>query len=210
MAARPAPQPSEGRPGPSRSPTPPPAEIATQVSRFGLMSAATIVDRYVIAARRALDGTARPGMPSSAAAGSPSRLAELAGSAAAPILDTYLDLVDWFSSIDPETASAVELPPASTGSSSLGTVWVHNDTTTSVGPLRVVVSDFIEAGGGHIDATVVVLTPRQLDSLAAHSAAQVDVEVRVARDQPSGTYHGLLLVSGSDQPLPLRLQVGSA
>jgi hypothetical protein len=187
--------------------------LAGDVQRFGLLSAATVVDRYVDAVDRTMRGTpsARPpGRPDTRAGAD----AELAASVAG-LAQAYADAVAGAArvvtpSTRPDDGSGVSLGAARPGGSAQTSLWLHNPTGGALVGALASTSTLLAAGGAVLDAAAMTLDPAVLPPVPPGGTAELRVRVQVPLGQAPGTYHGLVLVSAApEQPLPIRVQVVS-
>jgi hypothetical protein len=183
------------------------------VQRFGLLSAAAVVDRYAELIDRATrDESFR----------SPSRPADERGTgwmvdSAARIADTYLSLVDTIAELIPNRAMAdtavpnverISLPPTRSGFGSETSLWVHNSTSSSAAAIDLHMTNLISSNGVSIPAAAVSFSPERLDVVDPGTAREVRLRVEVPADQPAGHYHGLVLTSAApSEPIALHLDV---
>jgi hypothetical protein len=178
-------------------------DLVGDVRRFGLFSAASVVDRYAVLVDRVL--AAAPPVPRPQGAGADDLPGQLA--------ETALRLLDSATALlapGAPTASSTEplvLPSTAPGGTAGTALWVHNATPSAVPAVRLRMTELLSAAGRTVPAAAVSLVPDRVD-LPAEGAREVRLTVRVPPDQPPGLYHGLVLASASpDRPLVLRLEV---
>jgi hypothetical protein len=183
------------------------------VQRFGLLSAAAVVDRYTEIIDRATRDTSFRLAPLPAderGAGwmvdSTARIAE----ACLSLLDTTAALFASRAKPDsvlPEMERLV-LPPTSSGFSSETSLWVHNPTPSSAAAIDFHLTSLISSSGASIPAASLSLSPERLDVVDAGAAREVRLRVDVPADQPVGHYHALALISAAPfEPIALHLDV---
>lgn len=179
-------------------------DLVGVVQRFGLFSAATVVDRYVEIVDRTI--TRDPLAPPSDDRGS-GRLVDRA----VQMADAFVRLLDTSAAqLDARgpTTETLVLPETPAGLSAEASLWVHN-TTPSPSPTVVLhVSGLVSPTGHTIPADAVSLRPQRIDPVAAGTSREVRLRVRVPVDQPAALYHGLVVSSASPtEPMTLRLAV---
>jgi hypothetical protein len=183
------------------------------VQRFGLLSAAAVVDRYAELIDRATrDDSFRSPPPPAAERGTGWMV-----DSAARIADTYLSLVDTIAELIPNRAMAdtavpnmerISLPPTRSGFGSETSLWVHNSMSYSAGAIDLHMTTLISSNGVSIPAASVSFSPKRLDAVDAGTAQEVRLRVEVPADQPPGHYHGLVLISAApSEPIALHLDV---
>jgi hypothetical protein len=183
------------------------------VQRFGLLSAAAVVDRYTeIIDRATRDASLRlPPLPAN------ERGAGWMVDSAARIAEACLSLVDttaelFASRAKPDTVvpemERLVLPPTSSGFSSETSLWVHNPTPSSTGAIELHMTSLISSNGVSIPVASVSFSPERLDVVDPGIAREVRLRVDVPADQPAGHYHGLVLISAAPfEPIALHLDV---
>jgi hypothetical protein len=183
------------------------------VQRFGLLSAAAVVDRYAELIDRATrDDSFRSPPPPAAERGTGWMV-----DSAARIADTYLSLVDTIAELIPNRAMAdtavpnmerISLPPTRSGFDSETSLWVHNSTSSSAAAIDLHMTNLISSNGVSIPAAAVSFSPERLDVVDPGTAREVRLRVEVPADQPAGHYHGLVLTSAApSEPIALHLDV---
>lgn len=188
-------------------------ELISDVQRFGLLSATSVVDRYAGLVDRAVG--ARPPLDGRRGSVDPDeeRLLDSVTRAA----DSYVRLLDAAGALvgdaSPVRSAAggperVTLPAARPGTSCATVLWVHNPTSASSGPMTVTATTMTSATGSVVPVGAVSVSPSAVEPLAAGSSSQLRLHVDVPRDQPAGRYHGLVLVSAApEEPLSVSLDV---
>jgi hypothetical protein len=187
--------------------------LIVDVQRFGLLSAAAVVDRYTeIIDRATRDASLRlPPLPADEpGAGwmvdSAARIAE----ACLSLVDTTAALFASRAKLDavlPEM-ERLALPPTSSGFSSETSLWVHNPTPSSAGAIDFHMTSLISSNGRSIPVAAVSFSPKRLDVVDARTAREVRLRVDVPAGQPAGHYHGLVLISAAPfEPIGLHLDV---
>jgi hypothetical protein len=184
--------------------------LVGDVQRFGLLSASTVVDRYV----DAVDRTMRRGGVGPPSADRPStdpdtgqlvasaaRLAQAYGdalSAAARVVSPSRD----------GSEPGVALRAARPGDRAETSLWLHNPTGAPLVDVVPATSSWVAAGGAVLGASTVSFDPAVLPPVPPGGSVELQLAVLVPPDQPCGTYHGLVVVSSSpEQPLAVSLQV---
>lgn len=195
--------------------------LVGDVQRFGLLSAAAVVDRYQRIVDRAIAGAAG----SARSAGS----AGSAGSAAAPplsadgladgladsaaglaraalrVLDAAANLVEGPAATGRDV---LELPAAQPGATIEVSLWVHNPTASPATGVEVHVTDFVSGHGSRIAAEAVSFSPERVPRVAPGGREEIRLRLAVPTSQPAGRYHGVVLSSaGPGDALAVRLDV---
>jgi hypothetical protein len=183
------------------------------VQRFGLLSAAAVVNRYTELIDRATRDDSFPLAPVPADERGNGWMVD----SAARIAEAYLSLVDTIAAqipnrAMPDTAAPnlerLILPPTRSGSDSETSLWVHNSTSYSADAIDLNVTTLISSNGVRIPAASVSFSPERLDAVDAGTAQEVRLRVDVPADQPPGHYHGLVLISAApSEPIALHLDV---
>ncbi|GGK75141.1 hypothetical protein [Ornithinimicrobium pekingense] len=107
----------------------------------------------------------------------------------------------------PQPAEALELPAVPAGSSTGGSLWIHNPTTAPV-RARVRVSSLTSAEGHLLPAPTVGVPSSAGIEVAAGGSVEVRVQVRVPAGTPPGHFHGVVTSTATPrQCLPLLLHV---
>jgi hypothetical protein len=181
------------------------------VQRFGLLSAAAVVDRYTELIDRATRDDSLLAPVSADERGSRWMV-----DSAARIAEAYLSLVETIAALIPNRAipdTAVRtmerliLPPTRSGFGSETSLWVHNSTSSSAAAIDLHVTNLISSNGARIPAASVSLSPERLDVVDAGTAREVRLRVDVPAE-PAGHYHGLVLTSAApSEPIALYLDV---
>lgn len=180
-------------------------DLVGDVQRFGLFSAATVVDRYVALVERAI--TFDPVAPPPADGSRLGDTAVRAVEACLRLLDGAAGLTGDGGAQDPATG-AVVLPPARPGQGSAASLWVHNTTTSPSPAVELHATSLVSADGRSIGVDRVSFSPAGLGRVPGRSSIEVRVRVRVPPGQPAGHYQGLLVTSAAPSgPMTLRLEV---
>ena len=183
------------------------------VQRFGLLSAATVVERYIQAVDRAIASAPSPSPTGTPGEGGPGALVDSTARVAEVgirALDTLTALLANAAAHVTETAPGGRLVLAATrpGSSSEVSLWVHNPTSTAAAGVDLHVTALASSTGRTLPIGAVSLAPARLELIEASSRHEVRVRVRVPADQAPGHYHGLVLSSAAPfEPLALQLEV---
>jgi hypothetical protein len=182
-------------------------DLAGDVQRFGLFSAATVVDRYAVLVDRVLAAAPPTPHPDERAPTDPVL------QAAAPVLVVALRLLESVAALvgagtPPGVATeTLVLPPTAPGGSARTRLWVHNATRSEAPAVDLRVTELVSASGRTLPAPAVSLAPDRLD-IPAGSAREVWLAVRVPAGQAPDHYHGLVMTPASpERPLMLRLEV---
>ncbi len=189
-------------------------DLARDVQRFGLLSASSVVDRYLDLVDRAVGGAPaetapQPGRPTDPFTdGDVSALVE----SAARVAQTYLGLLEAATKITEPTARVTAvtlvLDAVRPGDVAQGAIWVHNPGPEPTRGSMVTISALVGAHGACLDATRVGCVPSEVPAIAPGESAQVDVSVRVPDDQPPGHYHGVVIGSLSPgRPIQVSVEV---
>jgi hypothetical protein len=183
------------------------------VQRFGLLSAAAVVDRYTEIINRATrDASFRlEPLPTD------ERGTGWMVDSAARLAEAYLSLVDTTARLigtraKPDAAvpemEKLVLPQTGPGFSSEISLWVHNPTPSSATAIDLHVTTLISSGGVNISPASVTFSPERLDVVDAGTAREVRLRIDVPAGQFAGQYHGLVLISAAPfEPIALRLDV---
>jgi hypothetical protein len=187
--------------------TPGAEDLVGIVQRFGLSSAAAVVDRYLQIVDRAITGdTLTP--PSRTGDGGPGPMLDLAtpmAEAWARVLGTSADLLRIRTGDAPET---LDLPAVAPGGSAEGSLWLHNTTSSAVPAAQLHVTGLASPEGHRIADDAVTLVPDRVGLLAPGNSREVRLRVVLPPDQPAAHYHGLVLTSAApEEPLVVRLDV---
>jgi hypothetical protein len=198
----------EGRPG---------RFLVEDVRRFGLLSADTVVDRYVQLVDRAIDGEtfAAPPPPEGILGWPDGPDTRGLAEATARLATTLLHLMEATASLADRAAGTatpvgrLELPPTEPGLTAEGAIWVHN-ITASPASVELAVTTLAGPTGLVVPADAVSFAPARADPVPARTSAEIQVRVRVPDGQGPGRYQGLILTPAAEQPVLLRLDVRAA
>jgi hypothetical protein len=175
-------------------------ELIGVVQRFGLFSAASVVDRYAEIVDRAV---ARDLVPM-----------QTGGDLAGRLGQAWLRLLDEATARLREDVpggppmEALILPAARPGSSSEVSMWIHNTTSSPVLAVELHGTALLSAGGRSIPAAAVTLVPDRVDSVPAGTSREVRLRVRVPAAQAAATYHGMVVSTAAPAgPMTVRLEV---
>ena len=181
------------------------------VQRFGLLSAAAVVDRYTQIIDRATRDASFPAASAPAEEFGTGWMAD----SAARVAEARVRLIESTSAlITTSTCTAqlerVVLPATRTGSRSEVSLWVHNPTA-SPAAVDLHAGILTSSIGVSIPADAVSFLPERLDVVGVGQAREVRLRVDVPAGQPAGTYHGLVLISAAPgEPIGIGLEVGEA
>jgi hypothetical protein len=190
------------------------------VQRFGLLSAAAVVDRYVELVDRAIIDPLATGRPPD------ERDAAWLVDGAARMTEASLRLLDGVAGMMPgggpgggpgATAGdgaggsdGLVLPPTPAGSSTQTSVWVHNPTSSPTAAVDVYVTSLVASNGYSVPVAAVSFLPARVDPVPPGGGREVRLHVDVPADQPPGLYHGLVLSSVTpDEAISVRLHVSA-
>lgn len=185
--------------------------LVDDVRRFGLLSAATVVDRYTQMVERAVAHDPWMSAPSDATEPDPLGVAE----ATARLGQAYLAFVDSVAEIlgsgrrdGHMPVERVVLPAAPPGGTSRGSLWVHNPTQAAA-DIEMEVTPLMSTHGVSLPHAAIDLSPGNVLLLPSGGSRELRIRVDVPPDQDAGHYHGLAFVSAApDEPLVLALEVG--
>ncbi len=183
------------------------AHIIGEVQRFGLLSAAAVVDRYVEIVNREKVRHPLADVPERLAGGT-----EGTGRGAAAMLSAGLHALDAAARLvsdvlAPGTETLV-LPRARPGADAEASVWVHNRTSSVVASVELRATVLISTEENTIPGDAVTFHPQGAVVLEPCTCREVSVRVSVPEAQPPGLYHGLLTGSGApDGAVTLSLAV---
>lgn len=183
-------------------------KLADDVQRFGLLSAAAVVDRY----RQLVDGAVAPaeaGLVSGLELAEPSWLVDRASRLASGYLRFLEAAAAAIPPVDPVTAmEQVVVPAVPAGSGGEVSLWLHNTTAMASASIEIHCTALMSTGAGSIPTAAVTVTPERLDRLEPGSSAQLRLRVEVPADCEPGRYFGLVHHSLSpDEPLAVELEV---
>jgi hypothetical protein len=185
------------------------------VQRFGLLSAASVVERYVDLVDRTMGGAPQTSASAPRASDRPAgpfmdRDTSVLVESATGVAEAYLGLLDAAARLaEPSTpTTGLVLDPVQPGGWTQASLWVHNPGDEPTQGLTVTMSALVTADGASLDGASATCTPSRLDSITGRGSARLDVRVDVPHDQRPGEYHGLVLVSlAAGEPISIRLEV---
>ena len=182
--------------------------LVGDVQRFGLLSAVTVVDRYLEVVDRAM----AQGRPTISPVLSDERDVGRLAESAARMSEAWLRLLDATAALIPAAAppgrDILVLPAARAGGTSEASLWVHNPTDSPVADVGLHVTSLVAANGLGLPARAVSFTPSGLTLVEPGTSREVRVRVEVPPDQSAGQYHALLLSSAAPyEPVALSLVV---
>ena len=182
-------------------------DLVGEVQRFGLFSAAAVVDRYAALVDRAIarDGWAPAG--SDGGSGRPVDTAVQMAEAWLRLLDTTSALLR--QEVPRESAAAtLVLPAAGPGRLVEASFWLHNTTPSPAPGIDLHVTALVSSDGRAVPADAVVTVPERVDLLAAGTSREIRLRVLVPAGQPAATYLGMVLTSAAPaEPLVVCLEV---
>jgi len=189
--------------------------LAHEVQRYGLMSAALVVNRYAAAVDSVIGGEAGRRW-------SDERLLPRATNGdLRPIVDvtarfaeTLLRLLDAGAALVEQTRAAttsasddvLELPLVPAGGCGEAPVWVHNPTEVAV-DVELLAPPLVAGDGSLLPVAVAGRVGGRRISLTAGASQEVTVGVTVPPTQRAAHYHGLLVGSSMSQPVRITLEV---
>jgi len=186
--------------------------LIEDVQRFGLFSAATVVDRYTAMVDRAIVDDRLASPPSSWDGLDPGSLVDRAarlGEAYLRFLETTAVIASRAGGGEPRPEmETLVLPPARPAGSSETSLWIHNPTSAVSTGMEVAVTGLISSNPATIPAEAVWVSPQSVDRLDPSTSREIRLRIDVPRDQPAGLYFGLVLISESPgDPVSLVLKV---
>jgi hypothetical protein len=185
--------------------------LVGDVQRFGLISAARIVDRYIGVIDRAMDGDGllAPVTPDA-------RDLHVFAEGAGLMAQAYLAFSEATATLldnrgreygGRQGIERLVLPRSRPGSPSEAVLWMHNPTSTPTA-LRLHVTSLEASTGATIPAGLISLVVPGPDTVEAGTSRDVQVRVDVPAHQAAGSYHGLVLSSEPRcEPLAIQLDV---
>lgn len=188
-------------------------DLARDVQRFGLLSATSVVERYVDLVDQAVGKATTP---------APSRPGDrpwdpLLGGDTSALIDSatrvaeaYLGLLDAASSMTQRDAAAARLVLAAVrpGATSQAPLYVHNPGSDPSGALTVTMGSLMAADGACLREPSVRCVPARVEGIAPHGSVRLDVSVHVPSDQPPGIYHGVVVSSlAPAEPIGIMVEV---
>jgi hypothetical protein len=187
-------------------------DLIGEVRRFGLYSAATVVDRYVEIVDRAIsrDGLVPAPAREDAGAGWPADTAVQVAAAWLRLLDSTSALLRTEAAREPAAATLV-LPAVGPGRVSEVSFWIHNTTSSPASDVVLHATPLMSSTGDALPAEAVTLVPSRLDLLPAGTSREVRLRALVPAGQPAACYLGMLLTSAApSEPMVVRLEVAEA
>jgi hypothetical protein len=179
--------------------------LVGEVRRFGLLSAAAVVDRYTRLVDQALEQPSIAG-GSSAMWADPSWLVERASSLAGAYL-RFLDgagslLVPQSDAGQQTMVEMVTLSPVRVGGTSEGSLFVHNPTAEWGRGISVEVAPLVSASGGLIGPDSMQIDPSVID-LGPSSSVEVRLRVTPPENVAPGRFFGTARISIAPEDLVL-------
>lgn len=173
-------------------------QLIGDVQRFGLISAATVVDRY---ARLADEDQAGPVADLD---GTVARLAQVYVS----FLRTAADMVASLPPAPPGGGERILFPSGHPGATVEAELWLHNPTPLAIAEVHMTASDLVGSQGAFLPGSAISLSPSVISRLDAGASQRLSIRVEVPDGQPAGYYHGLVVASEvPEEPVAVRLQV---
>lgn len=185
------------------------SDLATEVQRFGLLSAAAVVDRYRHLVDRSIEAvdveeTMPGGLESADSSWLIDRASRLAGGYLR-FLESAISAVG--SRSDRGGVERVALSPSPSGALAEGSLWLHNPTDAATSRMQLTATSLVDARGTEIGVEAISFDPPAAGPVAPGGMAQIRVRVVVPAGAGPGRYFGLVHVAGSDVPLVLDLEV---
>jgi hypothetical protein len=188
--------------------------LMADVQAFGLVSAASVADRYLETVDRYL-AQDPPTAPTPTGLSADPSLAEVAGRMAEACARS-LDLVSTVLSRGEGPGNGiarvevVTLPPTPPGSTTEGSVWVHNPTATPA-DVELRATGLVSAAAGSVPDDAVVLAPEPAQRVEPGGTSEVRIRVSVPRGTEAGHFHGLVMSTLTPaEAIPFRLEVLAA
>jgi hypothetical protein len=182
-----------------------------EVRRFGLLSAATVVDRYNSMVELAVSADTVGVEPLSPESLDPQALIDGAVRMTAAYLrfiETTAGLVARRRGGSTGPSESVVLPAAPPGGSTMISLWAHNPTAVPALGLEIEVTRVMSPDGGVIPAHGVSVTPRILGRLDPMTSHEIRMRVGIPADQTPGWYLGLVRIGGDPgSPITVQLEV---
>jgi hypothetical protein len=165
------------------------------VQRFGLLSAAAVVDRFTEMVDEAVGGSTS----GRRASGDAERFV----ADTARLVEAYLRFLDSGAGLLAVKAEdgggtatdRVVLPAIAAGGVAESTVWVHNTTAQPGLDISFHPSQLIGPGGAKIGRRATTVAPSRIERLEAGASSELAVRVEVPVDAAPGGYHGVILTS---------------
>lgn len=181
--------------------------IVGEVQRFGLLSAASVVERYVEIVNRE-----RGGDPLRSAREALASTSEWSGDGLARMLEAGLQALDGaarlVSSASSRGTETLVLPPTEPGRDTRAPLWVHNRTSSLVASVELQATLLVSPDESSISGRAVTFVPGEAVVVEPGASHEVLVRVNVPEGQPAGLYHGLLVGSGApDGAISLLVEV---
>jgi hypothetical protein len=191
--------------------------LAGDVQRFGLVSAAGVVDRYVTAADRAL-GRVLPTVPPTINATGASRSRPFGGvpvdegavaESAAVLARAWVQMLALATGVlpggaaRPSESAPVVLPAVRPGEATQASLWLHQPAGDVPAPAA---TSMVGPPGASLPADAVAVAPAAPPGVAADGPVELRLRVAVPREQRPGRYRGLVVVP-PDASLPVVLEV---
>ena len=185
--------------------------LVRDVQRFGLLSAVTVVDRYLDVLDRAMGEAPLVSPRLASEEGDTAWLAD----SAARMADSWLRVLDATARLVLAAAEPgrdiLVLPTTQPGCSSEAALWVNNPTDVPVAAVDLHATTLVSGNGPGLPAEAVSLAPTRVAPVEPGTSREVRVTVEVPPGQPAGQYHGLLLSSAApDEPIRIRVRVWAA
>ena len=181
--------------------------IVGEVQRFGLLSAASVVERYV-----EIIGRERAGDPFRSAREVLSTTTAWSGDGLARMVEAGLQALDGAARLASNATSrgteTLVLPRTEPGLDSEASLWIHNRTSALVASVELHATLLVSPEESSISGTAVTFVPGEAVLVEPGASQEVVVRVSVPEGQPVGLYHGLVVGSGApDGAISLLLEV---
>jgi hypothetical protein len=186
------------------------SHVVSEVQRFGLLSAAAVVDRYIEIVNRGMVGD-----PFRHVREAVDITATGPVDGAARMLEAWLQALDTAARLIPEAIAPgteiLVLPRTEPGHACEASMWIHNRTTSLVASVELHSTILVSPEALTIPVDTVTFLPQATVVVEPGTCREVTVRVRVPQGQPPGQYHGLVLGSAApDGAISLLLEVEGA
>lgn len=167
--------------------------LVGDVQRFGLLSAAAVVDRFTAMIDEAVAGGSGRSQPPSADAGR-----FMADSAR--LVEAYLRFLDSASGLIVGRSDGAAAPDrvglsAAPGTVAEATAWIHNTSAEAGVDITFHPSPLVGPRGVEIRSDRIKVKPKRIDRLAAGDSVELRIRVEVPAKAAVGGYHGVILTS---------------
>lgn len=184
--------------------------LAEDVQRFGLLSAAAIVDRYEQLVDEAMgDHEHDEGLPGGLESVDPSWLVDRASRLAGGYLRFLESATSAIGSrARPQGIERVPLVSGGPGEPAEGTLWIHNPTSAPIDHVELTATALVSVDGRVIPAQATAFQRTARGPVAASDSAEIRIVITPPPDTEPGRYFGLVhLDDGADEPLAVDLEI---